>query len=41
MGDTTGAVWATLYGAIITGLAVMVVIAVHRRINSERIPVGR
>ena len=41
VGDTAGAVWATLYGAIITGLAVVVVLAVHRRINSDRVPVGR
>lgn len=37
IGDIAGAVWATLYGAIITGLVVVAAVAIYRRTQPERL----
>lgn len=39
--DTAGAVWATLYGAIITGLAVVIALIFRRRVEPDRFPILR
>ena len=41
VGDTAGAVWATLYGAIISGLVVVGALVAHRMVVREGFPIDR